>query len=250
MKQLFLVFGFLFVGAFGYGQYAASACGSSTCAAELNSKPAVQTSSSNASGNCTAGKDFWFNTTAGTMQFCQTTNVWSLATISAILPLQRTGNGTQFANAGANKIAMWAFYVYTPTAITNVAFDISVLDATATNYYDIGIYGPNCAAGASCGLLADIGANQAFTSTSNVTAKALVPTGPILLLPGLYYLATTGMATTAQLTNAGSPTRLPVTGGAQCYGTGSTGGILPSTVTMSAAGSCITNAAPPSAIFY
>ena len=58
-------------------QYAASASGSTTAAAEINSKPATQTGAGVPSGNCTAGKDFYLNTTAHTMYACTQTNTWS-----------------------------------------------------------------------------------------------------------------------------------------------------------------------------
>ena len=78
MKQLLLIIfaGLTFVSV-GRAQYGSSACGSSTCAAELNSKPAAQTGSAAASGNCTAGKDIWIDTTHYTVQHCIATNIWS-----------------------------------------------------------------------------------------------------------------------------------------------------------------------------
>ena len=82
-----------------FGQYSSSACGSSTCAAEVNSKPAVQTGSVAASGNCTAGKDFWIDTTHFTLQFCQATNTW-LAPLGTIIGSSLTAGDAYYLEWG------------------------------------------------------------------------------------------------------------------------------------------------------
>jgi hypothetical protein len=43
----------------------------------LNAKPAVQVSVLAASGNCTAGKDWWSNTALGDVYYCTATNTWT-----------------------------------------------------------------------------------------------------------------------------------------------------------------------------
>jgi hypothetical protein len=58
-------------------QYAASASGSTTAAAEINSKPATQVGSGAPSGNCTAGKDFYLDSGPHTFYACTQTNTWS-----------------------------------------------------------------------------------------------------------------------------------------------------------------------------
>jgi hypothetical protein len=60
--------------------YSASASGSTTAAAEINSKPAIQSGSGAASGNCTTGKDIWVNTSTGAAQLCVATNTWGSPT--------------------------------------------------------------------------------------------------------------------------------------------------------------------------
>jgi hypothetical protein len=42
----------------------------------LNAKPAVQASAGAASGNCTAGKDLWLDTTGHVLYYCSATNTW------------------------------------------------------------------------------------------------------------------------------------------------------------------------------
>ena len=61
-----------------WGQYAPSASGSTTAAAEINSKPAFQTGTSDPA-NCTAGKDLFFNTSCLVWKFCTATNTWTSA---------------------------------------------------------------------------------------------------------------------------------------------------------------------------
>ncbi len=60
-------------------QYAPSTSGSTTAAAEINSKPAVRSGAGAASGNCTTGKDLWINTTTNAVQPCVATNTWGSA---------------------------------------------------------------------------------------------------------------------------------------------------------------------------
>ena len=66
----------------------------------LNSKPAVQVSSLDASGNCTAGKDRWINTATGKEWICTAANTWwrvviadSLDNISLGTPLAPASGG-------------------------------------------------------------------------------------------------------------------------------------------------------------
>jgi len=61
-----------------FAQYAPSGSGSTTAAAEINSKPAIQSAASAPSGNCTAGKDFWVNTSTSALYGCTATNTWKL----------------------------------------------------------------------------------------------------------------------------------------------------------------------------
>lgn len=99
MKTLLILIVFAVATATCFGQYASSACGSSTCAAELNSKPAIQTGSAAASGNCTAGKDFWIDTTHITLQFCQATNTWSAPLGTIIGSSLTVGDGYYLSGA-------------------------------------------------------------------------------------------------------------------------------------------------------
>ena len=59
-------------------QYSASTSGSTTAAAEINSKPAATTGSGAPSSTCTAGKDIYTDTATGALYLCTATNTWSL----------------------------------------------------------------------------------------------------------------------------------------------------------------------------
>ncbi len=61
-----------------FAQYSVSATSSTTAAAEINSKPAIQSGTSAPSGNCTAGKDLYVNTATSALYGCTATNNWSL----------------------------------------------------------------------------------------------------------------------------------------------------------------------------
>ena len=94
-----------------WGQYAPSASGSATAAAEINSKPAIQSGAAVASGNCTAGKDFWLNTLTGAIQACTATNTWGAATlvnggVASVSSLTITGttSGTISLAAGTGNL--------------------------------------------------------------------------------------------------------------------------------------------------
>jgi hypothetical protein len=75
---LFLLFGWMQT--LAISQYAASTSGSTIAAAEINSKPTVQSSAVDAIGNCTVGKDIHINTAKGSIQSCIATNRWSTPT--------------------------------------------------------------------------------------------------------------------------------------------------------------------------
>jgi hypothetical protein len=74
MKHLWLAC--LLLPAAGNAQYAPSASGSTTAAAEINSKPAIRFGSGAPSGNCTAGEDFYVDTVGQVLYFCPATNTW------------------------------------------------------------------------------------------------------------------------------------------------------------------------------
>lgn len=155
------------------------------------------------------------------------------------------GSGVPFTSGG-NAILLWAVEIDHTVTVNNIAFNISTLDAT--NHYDIGIYGPNCSASGSCSLVTHVGAaSYASTGTKNPAATS----APVSITPGLYYIATTGDATTSQIgtsnSNAFVLNPLSTTTGTA---TTSTAGALPSTVTLSSAGATISVDPLPQIMFH
>jgi hypothetical protein len=81
MKRLLLPF--ILVSITASAQFAPSQSGSSTAAAELNSKAAIQAGSGAPSVNCTAGKDFYVDTTGHVLYICVAANTWVQSTVIA-----------------------------------------------------------------------------------------------------------------------------------------------------------------------
>lgn len=242
-KLLYLLFFIVPMSCFG--QYSSSACGSTTCAAELNSKPAIQYSASaNASGNCTAGKDFWINQVGPSLQWCVATNTWSSPTgpVKSISTGGGLGSNVDFTDT-AEKINLYPLAVPFVATISKVLVHVGTADAGGGNVYDIGLYGPNCAAGGSCPLVAHTG-GTAYASTG-ATNTALSTT--VTVAPGLYYVAVTGNNTAAQYASYGY-IDIPLSN-ANGTATSATAGVLPSTVTLSSAGANGTQYPAPVLLF-
>jgi hypothetical protein len=68
-----------------HGQYAPSASGSTTAAAEINAKTTTQAGTGVKSGACTfvsgSIKDMYVDTATGAIQACTATNIWGAATL-------------------------------------------------------------------------------------------------------------------------------------------------------------------------
>lgn len=88
-------------------------------------------------------------------------------------------------------------------SFSKLLFQIDTADATLTDFYDVGIYGP-CAVGGNCSLICDIGSgSQGVTETTTGTQDVpCTQATPITLTPPpageFYFVATTGNAATAQ----------------------------------------------------
>ena len=118
-------------------------------------------------------------------------------------------------------------------SFTNLTFVVVTSDSTATNFYSVGVYGP-CAPGtASCSLVCQTPASQALTTTGGKDLAC--GSGTNTLNPAssgqYYYLATTGMATTATMYSSDIGIQPVCSNNAAT----STGGALPSTITIPAA---------------
>ena len=127
MKRILIAFVFP---ALAYAQYAASASHSPTAAAEINSKPAFQVASG-APSNCTAGEDFWFNSSTLAMNQCSATNTWSI--ITGTIASGTVSLGTTAVSSGACSSAITA--TATGTATTDVIVATANADPTGVTGY-------------------------------------------------------------------------------------------------------------------
>jgi Pectate lyase superfamily protein len=135
---------------------------------------------------------------------------------------QHAGSGQGFSS---NTVKVWGVIIPYGVAFSHIDYDVSTLDSSGSDNYDVGIYGP-CAIGASsCPLVTHIGA-QNLTSTGYKQASVTSTT----LQAGLYWIAITGNATTAQVatTSVSEWTACPSTNSS----TASSGGALPSSIAI------------------
>ena len=146
----------------------------------------------------------------------------ALQTSLASWGLQHAGSGQAFST---NTVKVWGVIIPYGVGFSHIDYDVSTLDSSTSDNYDIGLYGP-CAVGASsCPLVTHIGA-QNLTSTGYKQASVTSAT----IQPGLYWIAITGNATTAQVatTSVSEWTACPSTNST----TTSSGGALPSSIAI------------------
>lgn len=121
----------------------------------------------------------------------------------------------------ANEIALYPFNLPYPLLVTDLI--VKILTADGSNNSDIGLYD------ADGNLIAHIGA-QHISSTGVISFS--IPGGPIIIGPGLYFLAFTSVATTLEwaVGSDGGSTSMTTL----ATSTTSSGGALPSTITITA----------------
>ena len=118
---------------------------------------------------------------------------------------------------------VWGIIIPYGVSFSHIDYDISTLDASTSDNYDVGIYGPCAVNTASCPLVTHIGA-QNETATGYKQQSVTSAT----IQPGLYWIAITGNAATAQVatTSVSEWTVCPSSNST----TTSSGGALPSTI--------------------
>jgi len=167
---------------------------------------------------------------AGTFTHNNTANrTYTLPDASGTVALQTplTSWGFQHSGAGqafsSNAVKVWGVVIPYAVSFSHIDYDVSTLDSSGSDNYDVGLYGPCAVNAASCPLVSHIGA-QNLTSTGYKQASVTAGT----LQPGLYWIAITGNATTAQVatTSVSEWTACPSTNSS----TTSSGGALPSTI--------------------
>ena len=133
----------------------------------------------------------------------------------------------------ANKIALHPFVMPYSQLVTNIILNIIVADGS--NNADFGIYDSDG------NLVAHLGA-QHFSSTG-VQSFALAG-GPVVIGPGLYFLCVTSTATTLEWSVGSNGASTAIT--ALATATTSSGGVLPSTITVTQSlGNSQVQGAPP-----
>lgn len=214
MKKFLLAIIICIVSVPARAQYSASASGSTTAAAEINSKPAIQSAAAYASGNCTTGKDIWINTATGTVQWCKATNVWSDTNATCLdgatsgqylypgtLNGQNSG-GTTSAFGSANRMS--AYLVYIPCTWTPTKITIRQITGCAASGGEMaGLYTLAGSLIVSTGLITDattVKCNTGSTTltTTSGTSPAAVGLGTTRP-PGYYWVAWVSKDTTGAL---------------------------------------------------
>lgn len=125
--------------------------------------------------------------------------------------------GTTVHLASANDIAIYPFILPYPMEVTNICLFIGVADNT--NNSDVGIYDVDG------NRLGHVGAQHIPSATSVSLALA---DGPIVIGPGLYFLAITSAGTTLQYAVGTNGSNFAL--GLFNAGSTSSGGALPSTI--------------------
>lgn len=133
---------------------------------------------------------------------------------------QHSGSGQGFS---ANAVKVWGVIVPYAVSFSHIDYNISTFDSSTSDNYDVGLYGPCAVNTASCPLVTHIGA-QNLTTTGYKQASVSSAT----IQPGLYWIAITGNAATAQVstTSISEWTACPSTNSS----TASSGGALPSAI--------------------
>ena len=128
-------------------------------------------------------------------------------------------NGTTTKLSSANQIAIYPFHLPYPQEVTNICLFIG--EADGSNDYDFGIYD------ADGNLICHAGAQEVPTASS---VSFEMTGGPVVIGPGLYFLAITGEATNLMwaVSTNGDDYAL----GLFNAGSSSSGGALPSTITV------------------
>jgi len=134
--------------------------------------------------------------------------------------LQHAGGGQAFSS---NAVKVWGVVIPYAVGYSHLDYDVSTLDSSTSDFYDIGLYGPCAVNTSSCPLVTHLGATN-LTATGY--KQASVTSGTIQ--PGTYWIAITANATTAQAgtTSVSEWSVCPSTNSS----TTSSGGVLPSTI--------------------
>ena len=175
----------------------------------------VQTGSTPANNNCAQ-----FSVSGSTVSVKDSGGSCASAAPLASWGLQHAGSGQGFST---NAVKVWGVVIPYSVSYSHIDYDVSTLDSSGSDDYDLGIYGPCAVNTSSCPLVTHIGA-QNLSATGYKQASVTSGT----LQPGLYWIAMTGNATTAQLatTSVSEWTACPSTNSS----TTSSGGALPSTI--------------------
>jgi hypothetical protein len=155
-------------------------------------------------------------------------------TRTVVVGLDRGYGGlNSWALGSANQVRVISFQNFAPVVFANISYYVNTADTNASDYYDVGIYGPCTSGQTSCPLVAHIGSTN-LTATGMFDAA--ISGGGVVYMPPCatgqrYYWAFTGSATTAALASRGG-TEMLFKSNASVGQTG--GSVLPSTITAPA----------------
>jgi hypothetical protein len=169
-----------------------AATGVDTYATDSTQVPRYFTGSGVPASSCTAGRDFYTDTTNLNLYFCDAANTWKQANNSAVsAPFWAFGRSTAATSTSAlsagNKISTWMFTVNYPRTFSG----------------GVSLYYNNDGAHTAFAIYSLAGSLLFSTATRSGTAAATAATlnwsGSFTLQPGDYYFAFTSDTTTARI---------------------------------------------------
>ena len=130
----------------------------------------VQTGSTPANNDCAQ-----FSVSGSTVSIKDSGGACSSPAALASWGLQHAGSGQGFSS---NSVKVWGVIIPYGVSYSHIDYDVSTLDSSTSDDYDLGLYGPCAVNASSCPLVTHIGA-QNLTSTgykqASVTSGTLQP---------------------------------------------------------------------------
>jgi Protein of unknown function (DUF2793) len=168
-------------------------------------------------------------------------SAWTPINAGVVQPVASYGDqiGSGTVSATANVVKTWAFNLEYQVTFGNIAYSVQSADASGSDFYSLGIYNNSGVLLASTGAVA----GSSFSPTTGFQVKTLI--GSTVFPAGNYFLGLTGTSATAALYAA--PSQFLAT---SAYNSGSSsGGALPSSISIPATSWSIDTTRPSIALF-